>query len=495
MSNTITLPIPGQIRRHVLKNLDPRTKGERDLKAACVDGAKELEANEMSPLNTVALHVTNDALGVALDIARDWLDSDNGNNVMAGKSMLKYELDYEPADPREIRHEIKMPKSLMGFFMGEYNYEPAKHKRESKVVRADLDRMSWTSTGAKGRVRAETLGWFLTKMDGLKENPHPATARAAKKFVDTFTEPYEQTQRLITGYLGIEDQEPAAIEEQRPSLVVIACGGKKSEAPGKIPAEERYTGNYFRACLMAAEVMDGPTMVLSAKYGLIPLSEEIENYDVRVGDKDSVRLGTVRKQVEALGLEGATVTVLGGEQYVKGARQIWPDAEAPLKGGIGQQLKQLAGIYQGEALEHQEPEEYQAGLLRDIPNLPSRGRTHEPVIWYGGKAGVAYYKPQGWRKVRVTYTGEGKYELSDLETREAVRTGNLRTQLYWAPVGPDEDQGSEPTTAEPEVKPAAKPRGGYEVPENWLELAEEGNTEAARRYWTRRCEEYRRTGQ
>ncbi|WP_326827437.1 DUF6884 domain-containing protein [Streptomyces sp. NBC_01751] len=627
-ANTTTLPIPGQIRRHVLKNLTPRTKGERDLKAACVAGAKELEANEMSSLNTIDLHVTNDALGVALDLARDWLDSDNGNNVMAGKSMLKYELSYEPADPRELRHEIKMPKSLIGFFMGEYNYEPAKHKRESKIVRADLERMSWTGTGAKGRVRAETLGWFLGKMDGLKEHPHPAVQRAAKKFIDTFTEPYEQTQRLITGYLGIEDEEPekeivtaedfkaaihgpgpelvedepAAVEEQRPNLVVIACGGKKSDAPGKIPAEERYTGNYFRACLMAAEVMDGPTMILSAKFGLIPLSEEIENYDMRMGDKDSVRLGTVRRQVEALGLENAKVTVLGGEHYVKAARQLWPDAEAPLTGGIGQQLKQLADIYGGEPEqeEHQDqepeeparrwekrrlshlvswgderrffyfgglakhavneagplvglkwsesnsgsnylkdpetgrviaevhsmsnvwaipaeapegfveyadrgkpadelywPEEYSRGEFRNIPNLPSRGRNHEPVIWYGGKAGVNVLKPKGWQKVKVVYTGEGKYDLVDFKTGESVKTCTLANQVFWATVNEDQDQAPEVEVKDPLLNllaETAPPKGGYEVPENWIELAEEGNTEAARRYWTRRCEEYRRTG-
>jgi hypothetical protein len=108
------------------------------------------------------------------------------------------------------------------------------------------------------------------------------------------------------------------------------------------------------------------------------------------------------------------------------------------------------------------------------------------VIWYGGKAGVAYYKPQGWQKVGITYTGEGKYDLYDLVTRESVRTGTLRTQLYWGPVD-SEDQA--PAAVEEKV-----PAGGYEVPVNWLELAEEGNTDQAKAYWTRRCEQYRRTG-
>jgi hypothetical protein len=209
MPETITLPVPGQIRRHVIKNLEPTTKGERDLKAASIAGHKELVAQERNSLNTIDLHLTNEALGVALDIARGWLDSDNGNNVMAGKSMLKFELEYEPDDPREIRHAIKMPKSLSGQFSGEYGYDPKRWLKEDNVVRFDLDCMSWTGTGASGRVRAETLGWFLGRMGRLTDHPHPAVQRAAKKFVSTYTEPYAKTQRLIAGYVEIEDQDQA----------------------------------------------------------------------------------------------------------------------------------------------------------------------------------------------------------------------------------------------------------------------------------------------
>ncbi|MEV0471007.1 DUF6884 domain-containing protein [Streptomyces prunicolor] len=525
---TKTLHVPGQIRRHVIKNLDPQTQGERDLKAACVAGHKELEAQEMSTLNTIDLHVTNAAIGVALDIARGWLDSDNGNNVMAGKSMLKFELEYEPDSPREIRHAIKMPKSLSGHFAPQYG-SPSPYKNESEVIEADMGRMSWTATGASGRVRAETLGLILRKMDRLKDHDHSAVKRAAQKFIDTYTEPYEKTQRLIAGYLEIEGQEHEpekaeltaadfmdAIrgrgpemqddEPQEPKrLVVIACGGKKSERPGKIPADERYTGNYFTACLLAAEVMDGPTMVLSAKYGLIPLSEEIENYDVKLGDKGSVRLGFVRQQVENLGLEDAKVTVLGGERYVKAARQIWPDAEAPLKGGIGQQLKQLAGMYEGEALEDDQeaeekaeaPYEWKSGELRNVMNLPGRYSSHTPVIWFGGKAGKRSPEPSKWMKVKIVYTGEGRYDLTDLETGEAVLTCTLITKIHWAPgIGKREFEEWRKSRSS-EDKPAAveeKPQGDYEVPANFLELAEEGNTDEAKAYWKRRCEEYRRTG-
>lgn len=223
-----SIRVPGQIRRHVMKNLDPKTKGERDLKEASLAGARELEANEMNSLNTIELNLTNEALGVALDIARGWLDDDNGNNVMAGKSMLKFELEYEPDDPREIRHAIKLPKSLAGHFDPPYTSEFQNSKRIPKAVKADMKGMSWTSTGASGRVRAETLGFFLREMDKLKENPHPATARAAKKLVTTYTEPYEQTQRLITGYLAaVEDQ------DQAPDFAEAIHGGDDEPAEPK----------------------------------------------------------------------------------------------------------------------------------------------------------------------------------------------------------------------------------------------------------------------
>ncbi|NEE24514.1 hypothetical protein G3M53_03420, partial [Streptomyces sp. SID7982] len=449
MPKTITLPVPGQIRRHVLKNLAPKTKGEQDLLDASREGAAELEAKGMNSLNTIDLHLTNDAVGSAIDIARVWLSSDNGNNVMAAKSMLKFELEYEPDDPREIRHEIKMPKSLAVHFAPAYGQQPW-DKGMSQVIQTDMSRMRWTTTGGQGRVRAETLGALLEQIAPWGEShPQPAAARAAKKFSTTYTEPYEKTMRLINGHLGADDEvqapdfmeavhgrneaEAAAVPKR---LVVVACGGKKSQRPGKIRADERYTGNYFAACLMAAEVMDGATMILSAKHGLIPLSEEIENYDVTWGGKGSIRLATVKTQVEKLGLTDARVTVLGGEKYVKAARQVWADAEAPLKGGIGQQLQQLAGIYQGEALALDErpeegPERIYQTKLQEVGYLPTRNRPKARVMWFGGKAGKANPTPGEWTQVEVVYTGEGKYAIHRLGTTDELMTCTLQSLVHW----------------------------------------------------------------
>lgn len=125
-------------------------------------------------------------------------------------------------------------------------------------------------------------------------------------------------------------------------------------------------------------------------------------------------------------------------------------------------------------------------------NLPSWGRFTQPVIWFGGKAGKRNPQPGQWVKTKVVYTGDSKYELVNTDTQEVALTCTLVSKIHWAKV-----EEAEPAPVEPAAREAAKPEPKprvYEVPEKWLELAEEGNTEAAHRYWTRRCQEWRPTG-
>jgi hypothetical protein len=367
-----TIRVPGQIRRYVLKEMaEPTSVGEKELLAACEEGDRTLKAKGMNTLNTIELNLPNAAIGAALDIARRWLDSDNGNNVMAGKSMLKFELEYEPDDPREIRHAIKLPKSLAGNFMGQYSYDPKTYLGEDDVIRLDLDCMSWTSAGASGRVRAATLGWFLGKMDGLKENPHPATSRAAKKFLDTYTEPYEQTRRLIAGHLEIEDQAPELVDDE----------------------------------------------------------PEVEDQE----------------------------------------------PETP-------------------------PREWQKYRMSRFVNWSGR-RT---FFYYGGPAKKAVNENGPLVYVSWKESYEGTNLLRHAETGEVVDTVHSMANVWGIPA--EEPEGFTDPKAEPEpaaevkgplldlIAETAPPKGGYEVPANFLELAEEGNTDQAKAYWKRRCEEYRRTG-
>ncbi|MGV9693424.1 DUF6884 domain-containing protein [Streptomyces sp. NPDC003444] len=674
----IDVYFPAQLRKHVAKNLIVQNEAQQALKGACIIASGQVS----NPNSSTTIQLTNEALGVALELAREWLGSKNGNNNMAARSLLsKHEMDYKPTSLSEVRYGVKMPKSLSGevFSRG----KGWKGKDVDAEMGQQLKYCSWSVSGMSGRVGHDALGWLLTEVrDLMRTSTSGAIPRAADKFLSTYEPQYRE-----------QAEKWAAPAVSRPRLVVIACGNKKSSAPDRIPAEERYTGNYFRACLMASEVMDGSVRILSAKYGLISPREEIENYDATWGGKGSIRLGTVRKQVEEMGLENAQVTVLGGERYVKAARQIWPDAEAPLKGGIGQQLRQLAGIYEGEALEEDQgdvfksdkpdlpqgvhisltsdspetygvfcsrhggadvlisehedmghalaganyhgldhpevvlieddeleelrkislsnaqhtilvaarrgkliedprgfylddgwtqgtpvsrtraadlvlagwfcrrteggrryftltqarrqlfdrwseaqhqglidyaeedvltstktqreeyppiggeheaylkktrPGQYYEGSLHNLSGLPSRGRPSSPChIWFGGKAGKANPKPKEWRRAGVTYLGEGRYEIYDLDTSEVLLTCALRSRIYYASADWKGDSPAQVEDRGREEEPAEELASGpkrFTAPENWVELAEDGNTEQARAYWRRRCEEYERTG-
>lgn len=131
-------------------------------------------------------------------------------------------------------------------------------------------------------------------------------------------------------------------------LVVIPCGAAKLAHAA--PAGEMYTGSYARACARAASALTaagGTVLVLSALYGLTPLDRVIEPYELRMGQPGSVTGEQLREQARALGVDRAReVVVLAGAAYTAAARQVWPDAAAPLAGlaGMGYQLQRLAAI-------------------------------------------------------------------------------------------------------------------------------------------------------
>ncbi|MER7316285.1 DUF6884 domain-containing protein [Streptomyces halstedii] len=152
-----------------------------------------------------------------------------------------------------------------------------------------------------------------------------------------------------------------ATREERERVVIVPCGGRKAmrtDGPRKgepipvLPAGEMYVGSYHRAARRAADVLtrggrSGRVLILSAKHGLVELTEWIITYELRAGDPGTVDGETLRRQAHELGISGAAVTVLGGRAYVDLAREAFPDLDAPLAGtrGIGEQLARLASIY------------------------------------------------------------------------------------------------------------------------------------------------------
>ncbi|MFG2358383.1 DUF6884 domain-containing protein [Streptomyces sp. NPDC048521] len=136
-----------------------------------------------------------------------------------------------------------------------------------------------------------------------------------------------------------------------PELVVIPCGARKLDHRAR--AADMYIGSYHRACRRAAEALRPDRLViLSARYGLLDLDDEIEPYDTPHGAVGAVTVGLLRDQARTRGIVALDpVVVLGGARHVTLARSVWPHALTPLSGtrGMGEQLARLAAMARSAA--------------------------------------------------------------------------------------------------------------------------------------------------
>ncbi|MFB7906391.1 hypothetical protein ACFC1T_08190 [Kitasatospora sp. NPDC056076] len=197
-AHLIPVEMPAQLRKWAVYKLTPETDGQHELVTLC----KAVDEGRSNCASVIGL--TNVALGAAVEIAREWRHSKNGNEVQAGRTLLKgYEMTYVPEDPRERRHEFKMPGSISNGVPGQL----WQLKDRPEVV-ADLKGCSWTMSGASGRVTHETLGWLLEWAEGHVRADSSAGQRAGRKFIATFRPAWEETGHLIAEHLGEGQQEP-----------------------------------------------------------------------------------------------------------------------------------------------------------------------------------------------------------------------------------------------------------------------------------------------
>ncbi|MFI9041618.1 DUF6884 domain-containing protein [Streptomyces sp. NPDC053726] len=140
---------------------------------------------------------------------------------------------------------------------------------------------------------------------------------------------------------------PAAAAGEGP-VVVIPCSGAKLDRPA--PAGELYRGSLHTMCRRAADALTaggGTVVVLSARWGLVPLARVIAPYELRMGDPGSITADELRAQAARLGIDRAEdVTVLASATYTTAARSVWSHAAAPLAGsrGIGEMRRRLAQL-------------------------------------------------------------------------------------------------------------------------------------------------------
>lgn len=126
-------------------------------------------------------------------------------------------------------------------------------------------------------------------------------------------------------------------------LVVIGCGAGKRSEPA--PAADLYTGPYFRSCLATALAIapHDRVLILSARYGLLALTDPIEPYDLTMGQPGAVTAARIAAQAAGRGLLGVPVTALCSARYAAILSRVWADTATPLAGlGIGRQRHALA---------------------------------------------------------------------------------------------------------------------------------------------------------
>lgn len=133
-----------------------------------------------------------------------------------------------------------------------------------------------------------------------------------------------------------------------PGLVVIGCGASKRAE--RCAAGSLYTGPYFGSCLATARAIApaGRVLILSAKHGLLALSDEVDPYDLTIGQPGAVTPARVAEQASERGITGQHVTALCSARYAAILRHVWPDVATPLAGlGIGRQRHVLAVMREG----------------------------------------------------------------------------------------------------------------------------------------------------
>ena len=130
--------------------------------------------------------------------------------------------------------------------------------------------------------------------------------------------------------------------------IFLSCVKTKRKYPCK--AKDMYISPLFIKSLQVARKLtdDRHIFILSAKYGLLRLEDEIEPYNLTLKTFTNEQIknwgGQIRKQAQEIGISLNGV-YLCGETYIKGIRKYATDIKAPLAGrSMGMRLKILTNI-------------------------------------------------------------------------------------------------------------------------------------------------------
>ena len=129
-------------------------------------------------------------------------------------------------------------------------------------------------------------------------------------------------------------------------IILISCASKKLQE--KARAENLYISSLFKLNLeYAKSLKPDKIFILSAKYGLLDLEEEIEPYNLTLNNMkdDEIKIWAekvLEKLKKRADLNSDEIIFLAGEKYRKYLIPEIKNFQIPLKGlGIGKQLKFL----------------------------------------------------------------------------------------------------------------------------------------------------------
>ena len=98
------------------------------------------------------------------------------------------------------------------------------------------------------------------------------------------------------------------------AVVLVGCGDSKRN--GKHAAKDLYDSNYFDLKREYGETVGDSWYIVSAEYGLLAPNEVVETYDTHISEVD-IRAWEEQVSGELPDLQGATVQVLAGEEYIQ----------------------------------------------------------------------------------------------------------------------------------------------------------------------------------
>lgn len=135
----------------------------------------------------------------------------------------------------------------------------------------------------------------------------------------------------------------------RKQIVLISCASQKLSSTAK--AKDLYISTLFKLNRKYAEQLKPNAIyVLSAKYGLLQMEQEVETYELTLNNMKSSEIRAWAAQVLTqlklvCSIEDSNIIFLAGDKYRKFLIPHLKHFEIPLEGlPIGKQLKKLKSL-------------------------------------------------------------------------------------------------------------------------------------------------------